>query len=405
MATNKEEPITQLEGDTDTLSVTLFESLGPVSKAGALCALGIYGPIADLSFVTPELEIPRVCLCTYCDLRDAAKAHQALQERSTPVEKSAKWGQRKVLLPRNLKLDPKLFEELLPHVKKTHEEEAGFMVEFFDVRHGHAMNKKVIAMQQANSSVAASKPKSMEPARVEPSTVVTAESNPGLSFGKRARGRYTAVVPPPGLGRRAMAVTKTAVSDVTMVLIRGLPSELCNLVSMEAVLQQAGIADEVESCEPYPGEIEGSCGEARVGLRGKAAVDKCFNHFQDMTWHATITVSVQVMGPAALKKSFTPLVEERKGSWAVRALDAQEFDFNSLMKNDWDTEAETAASTEAESDGAEDEDTRQRCVSGGGSETSNPGDTPNIWGQGWYSDPYSLWSTDTYWKGPQPCVK
>jgi len=69
-----------------------------------------------------------------------------------------------------------------------------------------------------------------------------------------------------------------------MVLVRGLPSALCNSDMMEAVLEQAGLDEEFVSCRLRTKQHEGEQRDMLLTLTSAYAAERCIQHFHGRCW-------------------------------------------------------------------------------------------------------------------------
>lgn len=119
------------------------------------------------------------------------------------------------------------------------------------------------------------------------------------------------------------------------LVINGMPNELCNEVCMEAVLQQAGLLNCVETYEALQGD---PCGQVLVRLRGGEAVECCVQHFEGMQWHKHVCVSVAISQDEP-SEGLRP--RKSSGGWSSRRTS------RSSWQSSWSKEPVTEDSTEA----------------------------------------------------------
>merc|ERR1719265_890448 len=131
---------------------------------------------------------------------------------------------------------------------------------------------------------------------------------------------------------------------------------------MEAVLQQAGLLDDVESYAARPGGK--TCGEARIALRGHEALARCVSHFQGMQWDDHVPVSVTALGPnptltAKPKRTVDNAAPHnlQGNSWAERAVHAPEW-LPCVTESKGESALKTEPSTEVSEAESAEEDVR-----------------------------------------------
>lgn len=105
-------------------------------------------------------------------------------------------------------------------------------------------------------------------------------------------------------------------SEQPMVLLQGLPDTLCSPAMMEAVLEQAGIEDEIVRCCASPGSISSDRQrEVIMTFASHRAATKCIAHFNGRSWCqrkviARFTTSMGVPACAPLPRDFSETVAQ-----------------------------------------------------------------------------------------------
>jgi hypothetical protein len=217
----------------------------------------------------------RVVSVSYFDVRIAAAAIEALGgKRYCPP--APQQGARSVRLPGDFNLgveDAKGVSRLL----RTDDKDESFTVEFFDIRSAERV-RKLVASADAD---------------IEPP--------PGLEFRAHGPARKARNAEVDAVKRSFLACAPwLSRTEQHIVTVHGLPNALLVDSCLEAILQQAGLQNDVASFSTKRGS---PCGEAVVVLSSADAAQRCVKHFDKRRWDPSGTaVKARLLAPEAPAK-------------------------------------------------------------------------------------------------------
>jgi len=271
---------------TNTVHVALPE------KCNLIAACSVFQKRFGEVMAAEPLEPPRAAI-SFFDVRSAARAVEALGRAYCAF--GPQTGDRRVRLAADAQFDTADFAGV-SNVIADDESGGTFVLEFYDVRDARRYRKEAakpaaVGSQKKQVGCAFELPPGLEQ---RPATHAKALGKSGLA--SKPRTASSALAPPPGL---VPPLGLQAPQPLCEVRIRGLPKKLLSEPMMEAILQQAGFAnDVVAGFSAKPGE---PCGEAVVRFSCEASARRCVAHFAGCQWgqsHGGVTAAI-VQGMAS----------------------------------------------------------------------------------------------------------